>query len=183
MKKANLIEANKRSFLQISSSEIDDYQDDDEESTNNKPKKVYKKSQSNTDEEELTFLQKKAENRVSEALNNDKNFVYNQPKENRSDLDMQRAQIFRNTQMANLQGVHTYKQASRENINEAFNRGSASLGKSNADEFVSFLGYLRDASSKASQLIARREEKKLAKLMKGSDDPKKDTLKAPEGGN
>jgi len=79
-------------------------------------------------------------------------------------------------QMAKLQGRHTFSQAARENLEEKFSHGKASQGKDNADEFVSFLGYLRDASFKASQLIAKKEEQQLAKLLKEKAPEKKKGL-------
>lgn len=189
MKKANLIENNKRSsFLELSNSsqETDDYDDDDEDITSPKKNIAHENEKNNLlnkkrnnlnnnsnqefeNQEELNLLQTKMESELRKDTNK-KNLLYNKPRENRSNLEMQRAEIFRNTQMANLQSSRTYKHSSRENINESYNKGSASLGKPNADEFVSFLGYLRDASSRASQLIAKKEEKKLSKLIKGNDN-------------
>jgi len=195
MKNANLIENSKRSsFLELSNSsqETDDYDDDDEEITTPKKnmihenekenllkKNKFKLNNSNNEDfekqEELNLLQTKMQIGLRKDTSK-KNLLYNKPKENRSNLEMQRAEIFRNTQMANLQSSRTFKHSSRENINESYNKGSASLGKANADEFVSFLGYLRDASSRASQLIAKKEEKKLAKLIKGNDNDKKNGI-------
>ena len=190
MQKANLIEANRRSFLELSSQETDDYDDDDEEISINKKtilnkvsektKSFMKKSEPEEDQSEMNLLEKNLESKSMDDKKVIKDLVYNKPNDNRSNLELQRAQIFRNTQMADLQSTHTYKQASRENINEAYNKGSASLGKQNADEFVSFLGYLRDASSRASQLIAKKQEQKLAKLIKGgSEDDKKNGFSLP----
>lgn len=198
MQKANLIETNKRSFLELSASsqETDDYDDEDDveiptkttkkqnlnkasEKTN---KSFMKKKQQEAEEDqsEMNLLEKNLESKANDDQKLIKSLVYNKPNDNRSNLELQRAQIFRNTQMANLQSTHTYRQASRENINEAYNKGSASLGKQNADEFVSFLGYLRDASSRASQLIAKKQEQKLAKLIKGgSEEDKKNGLSVP----
>lgn len=189
MKKANLIEEN-RSFLQLSSEETDDYDDDDEEiTTNNKSnlkkenentKTFLKKPEVEEEQTEMNLLEKNLESRTMVDEKENKDLVYNKPNDNRSGLELQRAQIFRNTQMANLQSTKTYRHASRENINEAYNKGSASLGKPNADEFVSFLGYLRDASSRSSQLIAKKQEQKLAKLIKGgSQEDKKNGLSVP----
>lgn len=190
MKKANLIEGNKRSFLELSSQETDDYDDDDEEISINmknnlkkeseKTKTFLKKSEPEEEQTEMNLLETNLESKNMDEKKHIRDLVYNKPNDNRSSLELQRAQIFRNTQMANLQSTHTYMHASRENINEAYNKGSASLGKENADEFVSFLGYLRDASSRASQLIAKKQEKKLAKLIKGgSNENKKNGLSVP----
>jgi len=190
MKKANLIEGNKRSFLELSSQETDDYDDDDEEISINKKnnlkkesektKTFLKKSEPEEEQTEMNLLETNLESKNMDEKKHIRDLVYNKPNDNRSSLELQRAQIFRNTQMANLQSTHTYMHASRENINEAYNKGSASLGKENADEFVSFLGYLRDASSRASQLIAKKQEKKLAKLIKGgSNENKKNGLSVP----
>jgi len=190
MKKANLIEGNKRSFLELSSQETDDYDDDDEEISINmknnlkkeseKTKTFLKKSEPEEEQTEMNLIETNLESKNMDEKKHIRDLVYNKPNDNRSSLELQRAQIFRNTQMANLQSTHTYMQASRENINEAYNKGSASLGKENADEFVSFLGYLRDASSRASQLIAKKQEKKLAKLIKGgSNENKKNGLSVP----
>lgn len=190
MQKAKLIEGTNRSFLQLSAEETDDYDDDDEEIPTNKKnnlkvenqksKSFIKKQESEEELSEMNLLEKNLERKSMDNKKKIKDLVYNKPKDNRSNLELQRAQIFRNTQMANLQSTHTYKQSSRENINEAYNKGSASLGKQNADEFVSFLGYLRDASSRASQLIAKKQEIKLAKLIKsGTEEDKKNGLNVP----
>jgi hypothetical protein len=68
--------------------------------------------------------------------------------------------------MSDLQKKHTWTTSPREAIKEKFNRSAASGGKNNADEFISFLGYLRDASSKASKVIAAKEANELAKQKK-----------------
>jgi hypothetical protein len=200
MQEANLIETNKRSFLELSNSSqaSDEYDDEDDieiptkttttkqnlktssEKTNKSYIKKQQQKEAEEDQTEMNLLEKNLENKANDDKKLIKSLVYNKPNDNRSNLELQRAQIFRNTQMANLQSTHTYRQASRENINEAYNKGSASLGKQNADEFVSFLGYLRDASSRASQLIAKKQEQKLAKLIKGgSEEDKKNGLSVP----
>lgn len=204
MKRANLIENKFPSFVELSLSteEHDDYDEDDEEvSVHNKNTKsnlrnnhsTSYKSGSNKEstninknedlsEEEIYMLQTKKEKVISDN-NNDKDLLYNKPNENKSNLELQRAQIFRNTQMASLQSTHTFRHSSRENINESFNRGRSSLGKENADEFVSFLGYLRDASFRASQLVALKEEKKLQKLSKkdqGQEEKKSLSVNPPK---
>ncbi len=185
MQKANLVEGKKRSFIELSSQETDDYVDDDEEIASKKKSNLKKESEKSKsfvqkphieeENNEMSLLEKNMESEMDNKKSI-RDLVYNKPNENRNDLEMQRAQIFRNTQMANLQTSHTFRQASRENINEAYNKGSASLGKQNADEFVSFLGYLRDSSSRASQLIAKKQEQKLAKLIKGDGEDKKSGL-------
>ena len=63
--------------------------------------------------------------------------------------------------MKELQKSHTWAPAYTETINEKFNKNSAAFGKPNTDEFVTFLGFLRDASFKASKVIAKNNEKKL----------------------
>jgi len=75
-------------------------------------------------------------------------------------------QIYRNTKMKELQKTHTWSPSPRESISEKFNKNSASLGKKNTDEFVAFLGYLRDASFRASKVIALNEAKKLKQQSK-----------------
>ena len=68
--------------------------------------------------------------------------------------------------MKELQKEHTWIPASRESINETFNKHASSLGKANADEFVSFLGFLRDASFHASEVIKADEERRMLNIIK-----------------
>jgi hypothetical protein len=99
------------------------------------------------------------------ARKNTSDYIYSKPK----DLDpgqIQKMQIFRNTKMNDLQKSHTWNPAPSEMIIEQYNKGAASMGKTNTDEFVTFLGYLRDASFRASKIIAAGEGKKLEKLAK-----------------
>ena len=63
--------------------------------------------------------------------------------------------------MKELQRAHTRTPAYRETIAEPFNKNAAAYGKKNTDEFVTFLGFLRDASYRASKVIAKNDEKKL----------------------
>lgn len=105
-----------------------------------------------------------------------KDLVFNKPHDDKTKAEKEKTAIFRNMQMAKLQGRHTFQQANRENINENFSLGKASLGKDGADEFVSFLGYLRDASFKASQLIAKKEEQQLSLILHESAPAKKKGL-------
>jgi hypothetical protein len=84
---------------------------------------------------------------------------------NNKPIDNEKVSIFRNMQMVKLQKRHTLQQSNRENIDEKYSKGMASKGNEKADEFVSFLGYLRDASFKASQLISKKEEQQLAKIL------------------
>ena len=79
---------------------------------------------------------------------------------------MNRIKIFRNTEMTELKKSHTWEPAPTESIDEKFNLHASSLGQKNADQFVSFLGFLRDASYRASKMIAKNEEKKLLNSLK-----------------
>ena len=188
MKKTKLIET-KSSFLEVenNTSESDDYEDDDVDVVSHKESKedLNKKDEDYIDmddnknsmnESEINLLQtnfKTQENKLKK-----KDLVYSKPKENRDSMDNQKAKIFRNTQMEKLQNTHTFRQAERENINEPFNKGRSALGKNNADEFVSFLGYIRDASFRASRIVSKKEEKRLEKLIDGDHKGVKKGLSA-----
>merc|ERR1712032_1712127 len=145
---------------------------------------LLEKSASRT-QEEVQEESSESEEKVSTRANmkaekkkkpSKKDIVFNKPKPDKTKADKEKTLIFRNMQMAKLQGRHTFSQAARENLEEKFSHGKASQGKDNADEFVSFLGYLRDASFKASQLIAKKEEQQLAKLLKEKAPEKKKGL-------
>ena len=88
--------------------------------------------------------------------------AYNQPKKYSND-DLNRVNIYRQNQMNDLQKNHQWTPSLREGISEKFNKDIASQGKKNADSFVSFLGYLRDASHKASFNINKLELEKYFK--------------------
>lgn len=68
--------------------------------------------------------------------------------------------------MNELQKEHQWETAPSEIITEKFNKNQSSGGKGNTDEFVSFLGFLRDASYRASKVIAAADAKKLDSLVK-----------------
>jgi hypothetical protein len=198
MKKASILPISSFMELSNSESEIDDYDDDDEVVSEkksqkiNKQKKTFlKRKQVNDDEqeetEEVNLIEKNMSHSETDEMakekmmrglkkNSKKDLVFNKPRDDKTKADKEKTAIFRNMQMAKLQGRHTFQQANRENINENFSLGKASLGKDNADEFVSFLGYLRDASYKASQLIAKKEEQQLAKILHESAPAKKKGL-------
>lgn len=187
---------NPASFLEthFEEKEINDYDDDDEVI---EAKKAYKSNQKITknyqpknrlkqnfeleaeeNSEELNLLEKnmskaKAKNQVRKSsirlMKKDaaKPKVAAPPK-----ISEEKTAIFRNMQMVKLQNHHTFSHANRENIDEKYQHGTASKGNEKADEFVSFLGYLRDASFKASQLISKKEEQQLSKIL-GETDHKK----------
>ena len=124
-------------------------------------KQVDSESEENT--EEVNLLEKSS---LMKKKKDKKDVIFNKPRPDKSKADKEKTQIFRNMQMAKLQSRKTFTQSNRENIDEKFSHGKASMGKENADEFVSFLGYLRDASYQASQLIAKKEEIALSKLLR-----------------
>ena len=96
-------------------------------------------------------------------------YLYSKPKQIPTS-DNQRISIYRNGIMSELQKSHTWKVAARENVSDQqYSKTSASFGKTNSDEFVSFLGYLRDASNKASKLIAQHDSIKIEKTLKNID--------------
>jgi hypothetical protein len=176
MKKLNTTPA---SFLEtdMEESEVNDY-DDDDEIIENKPKKNMKNFKRNNrlsseNDKELSLLQKNMSLSKSRA-------TFMALKKNKKDKDKkketpkndEKTAIFRKMQMGKLQDSHTFTQSNRENIDEKYSRGMASRGNEKADEFVSFLGYLRDASFKASQLISKKEEQQLNKIFEGGA-PKK----------
>merc|ERR1719469_1142783 len=124
-------------------------------------KQVDTESEENT--EEVNLLKKSS---LMKKKKDKKDVIFNKPRPEKSKADKEKTQIFRNMQMAKLQSRKTFTQSNRENIDEKFSHGKPSMGKENADEFVSFLGYLRDASYQASQLIAKKEEIALSKLLR-----------------
>ena len=165
--------------LSNSESEVDDIDDDDvvEKKSNIKQRKSLRKNIEADSEniEEVNLLEKNMMSSLKKKKNK-KDVLFNKPKDDKTKADKEKTQIFRNMQMAKLQQRHTFTQANRENIDEKFSHGKASKGKENADEFVSFLGYLRDASFQASQLIARKEEQQLAKILREAAPAKKKGL-------
>jgi hypothetical protein len=173
MKKSNLYKST--SFMELKSivEEKDDIDDDDEEVPANKPTKSNLKrslrsnlinskigNTANSDEE-LNFTEVQSIKKDGKKKKTIVDFVYSKPKDNLDDADINRIRIFRNTQMTDLQKSHTWEPALTESINEEFNKNAAALGKKNTDEFVTFLGFLRDASYRASRMIAKNDEKKL----------------------
>jgi hypothetical protein len=170
MKEAKM--ARPTSFLELSSSNVekDDIDDDDEEVAivDNRNKKRFRSNLKRSDygsNEEPVFTELNSRSQTDRKEGKKKktiaDFVYSKPKDNFEEADLNRIQIFRNTEMNDLQKTHTWEPAPAESIDEKFNKNSASLGKKNTDEFVSFLGFLRDASYRASKMIAKNEEKKL----------------------
>jgi hypothetical protein len=169
-------------YMSVSESEINDYDEDDEivetKSVKNNSRKALRKqvvSENEENTEEVNLLEKNMRKKRKKE-----DVIFNKPRPDNSKADKEKTQIFRNMQMAKLQSRKTFTQSNRENIDEKFSHGKASMGKENADEFVSFLGYLRDASYKASQLIARKEEQQLSKLLREEPAPKKKGLSADD---
>ena len=171
MKNSNMYKST--SFMELESNEEkDDIDDDDEEVPANKPTKSNlkrslrstninpKRNTANSDDE-LNFTEVQSSKKEEKKKKTIVDFVYSKPKDNFDDADINRLRIFRNTQMTDLQKSHTWKAAPTESINEQFNKNAAALGKKNTDEFVTFLGFLRDASYRASRMIAKNDEKKL----------------------
>jgi hypothetical protein len=70
----------------------------------------------------------------------------------------EKVQIARKNSIKSLQKRKTWMPAGRESITDKFDKYVASGGIRNADEFVSFLGYLRDASVKASHDLMKVEQ-------------------------
>jgi hypothetical protein len=164
MQKAKLYKA---SFLALN--ESDDIDDDDGDANEVKPKSNLKSkteeenkpSTKNDDNINFTELESLSERKGKKKKKTIKDYVYSQPKETYEDTDVNRMKIFRNTQMTEIQKTHTWTTAPSETVNEKFNRNAAAFGKPNTDEFVTFLGFLRDASYRASKVIAKNDEKKL----------------------
>src|SRR5436309_1964090 len=67
--------------------------------------------------------------------------------------------LFRKTQMEKLQKNHTWNTAPSERIEDSFNRNSNSQFGKNKDDFVSFLGYLGDASQKVNKKLSEKISK------------------------
>jgi len=171
-------------------SESIEQKEDNENNRNNEQKEENEQNEPIIQNYQIETSSEKKDEKIEDDLNinfletklqtkNPKDLIVNKPK-NKSKLDIQKAKIFRNSQMENLQNTHTFTQSEREDINEKYSKGSASFGKQFADEFVTFLGFLRDASSHASNRLSRKEGLKLAKLIKASDgDDKNKKLHAP----
>jgi hypothetical protein len=87
-------------------------------------------------------------------LKTNNSIIYSKPRESTNNQDLQRYSSIRDSEMKKLQSNHTWKNAKRESINDKFDKYAASTGVKNADEFVSFLGYLSDASIKATKMYA-----------------------------
>jgi hypothetical protein len=83
-----------------------------------------------------------------------------------SPAEQERLSNFAKNVMNDLQKRRSWRPAASENMNEPFNKSAASGGKKNTDEFVSFLGFIRDTSSKASKNIAENEKGKLVNKLK-----------------
>jgi len=101
-----------------------------------------------SDNADTNFMQLSSKSKV----NTKNSIIHSKPKENISSQDLVRYDTFRDSEMKKLQINHTWKNAKRESINDNFDKYAASTGVKNADEFVSFLGYLSDASIKASKM-------------------------------
>ena len=132
------------------------------------------KDEENT--EEINLL----ETNMLKKKKDKKDVIFNKPRPDKTKADKEKTQIFRNMQMAKLQATKTFTQSNRENIDEKFSHGKASMGKDNADEFVGFLGFLRDASFKAAELIAQKESNALSKLLREEPAKKAKGLTAEE---
>jgi hypothetical protein len=113
----------------------------------------------------FTELESLSERKGKKKKKTIKDYVYSQPKDTYEATDVNRMKIFRNTQMNEIQKSHTWTTAPSETVTEQFNRNAAAYGKPNTDEFVTFLGFLRDASYRASKVIAKNDEKKLLENM------------------
>jgi hypothetical protein len=191
LKKSNLPQASSFMELQSSDSETDDYDDDDQEISLEKPKQNLKKPQMEFSRNLKNFKKSNSEESQGENINLiEKSQILSNLGQNKlkkpirktpeASQNKEKSAIFRKIQMSKLQRRHTFQEANRENIDENFSIGKASMGKDNPDEFVSFLGYLRDASYKASKLIAKKEEQQLAKILREAPTEKKKGLKDSE---
>jgi hypothetical protein len=155
--------------LESESKEVDEFDDDEGDAKENHTPKKQNKKPKHAEDSEINFaeIQSASTRKEGKKKKRDMNdYIYSKPKENMDSAELQKVQIFRATKMSDLQKKHTWTTSPREAIKEKFNRSAASGGKNNADEFISFLGYLRDASSKASKVIAAKEANELAKQKK-----------------
>jgi hypothetical protein len=150
----------KTSFMELEAKTDDD--DDDLAEINASPKQNLRSS------DEFSFAETNSKNSKpsKKKKKTTQEISYTQSKDNYSEADMNRIKIFMNTEMTELQKNKQWKTAPREVINEDFNIHAASLGKKNSDEFVSFLGFLRDASYRASKIVSKIEEQKLLEQAK-----------------
>jgi len=117
------------------------------------------------DYDDFKFLQMKSGRKPRAGKGNPKkknsimNIAYSAPR-NLSLEDKNRFNIFRQGKMNDLQKSHQWTPSIREGIDMKFNKIASSHGKKNVDTFVSFLGYLRDSSHKASFNINQKEMEK-----------------------
>jgi hypothetical protein len=101
-----------------------------------------------SDSEEFSFMEKKKKRSITDI-------VYSKPTVYKGD-GMNRIGVYRQAKMNELQSNHHWKPSLSEGMNSKFRVEN----KNNADHFISFLGFLRDSSRKASKNVNELQVKK-----------------------
>jgi hypothetical protein len=166
------------SFLQMK--EVDDYDDDDaDDSKTNEMTKLVKENSTSLKNENsgntLVFTEVKSSasnekdsNQIetSHQLNsNSQNNVEKKKgkkkeidklkylKRKRKDSDLVRMKLFRIGKMNELQKTQQWRQSRGEGMYGKFSKIVAQQGNKKADEFVSFLGFMRDSAYRGNQNV------------------------------
>jgi len=162
-----------KSFLQLK--EVDDIDDDDSEDSNQEISKL-KQDNKNVLFTELKSknLSEKSNEKVLKNVNSNQlesgaitqsdkpqsgklidKIKYFRRKKKKSDLV--RMKLFRIGKMNEIQKNKRWRHSRAESSDERFSKIIAAQGNKNADEFVSFLGFLRDTTYKGSQNIMKSD--------------------------
>ena len=100
---------------------------------------------------------KNKKNNKQKAIKNQnkfkKEYMYSKPKATLDEADKTKYMATRFRTMDQLQKEKTYHVSPREGFWKNFSKTTASKGKKHVDEFISFLGYLSDASDNAARLL------------------------------
>lgn len=150
------------SFLQLK--EVDDYEDDDADEENSEVQKLIKakKAQENkivftelntkNKDENMKKKKKKKPNKYMKKIDELK---YLKRKNDASDLV--RNKLFRIGTINEIQKSKRWRHSISEDMKGKFSKIMASQGNKNADEFVSFLGFMRDSGYKANANVLEKD--------------------------
>ena len=160
--KANIFKGNKKNNGQQSSNNKDNQSLDDaglgskkgegkgKQPGNNKKKNNLKAPDKNNKQNQLN------KNKPKPKKGNKLDYIYAQPKKSFDDMDKKFYQIHRENYMDELQ-KKVYKNSNSEGLNDNFIPLRSAKGDKDADQFVSFLGHLRDASHRTAKILSEQD--------------------------
>ena len=169
----------KRSFLQLK--EVDDYDDDDSDDRSSEMTKLKQENKNvlftelktknisakSNEQSEKTVSSNQIENTNLNGTDRQEKgklidrIKYLQRKRKKSDLV--RMKLFRIGKMNEIQKNKRWRHSRPEGVKARFSKIIASQGNKNADEFVSFLGYIRDSTYKGSQNVYESDNERFFK--------------------